>query len=277
MRRPPQSVPLAARVLFEPLAPWLSSLGDDRPPGLAQLRDWLDATDPRPSGGSGFPLQFVAAGQSDLAYEQQVYRRGEVPTRAANWHDAFNALVWLRFPKTKAALNARHIRAQRDDGIRGAARDAATLFDESGVIVVSDDPALCDALREHRWREVFVERRADLAKRLRFVIFGHALYDQMRAPFRGLCGKALCVEMPVAADRGEALCGALDAMLADALRDPAFLARPAALHALPMLGIPGVTPDSEQAAYYDDADQFRPRRSRAGTGRAPACGQSNSG
>ena len=39
-----------------------------------------------------------------------------------------------------------------------------------------------------------------------------------------------------------------------------FLATPAALHPLPMLGIPGVVPENENPAYYDDASQFRPGR-----------------
>jgi hypothetical protein len=36
---------------------------------------------------------------------------GEVPTRSRNWHDWFNALAWLAWPHSKAALNARHVRA----------------------------------------------------------------------------------------------------------------------------------------------------------------------
>lgn len=35
------------------------------------------------------------------------------------------------------------------------------------------------------------------------------------------------------------------------------------LQPLPLLGIPGVTPDSELASYYDDRWQFRPGRQRA--------------
>jgi len=254
------AVPLAARLLFEPLSPWLATLVPDDPPSLAQLQAWLDAARPRPASGGGVPLLFVPAASSELSYEQRVHARGEVPTRTANWHDAFNALVWLRFPKTKAALNARHLRELRGDGVRGAVRDAATLFDESGVIVACADAALADALREHRWREAFVQRRQALLRRTRFVVFGHALYDQMRAPFHGLCGKALYVTMSDEAIGDPAFLGNLDARFATSLDDPGFLATPAALHPMPLLGIPGVTPDSEDPAYYDDVSQFRPAR-----------------
>jgi len=99
-----------------------------------------------------------------------------------------------------------------------------------------------------------------LLRRTRFVVFGHALYDQMRAPFHGLCGKALYVTMSDEAIGDPAFLGNLDARFATSLDDPGFLATPAALHPMPLLGIPGVTPDSEDPAYYDDVSQFRPAR-----------------
>mgnify|MGYP001767778568 FL=1 len=36
--------------------------------------------------------------------------------------------------------------------------------------------------------------------------------------------------------------------------------RPRDFHPLPLLGIPGVVPESEDATYYDDTWQFRPGR-----------------
>jgi hypothetical protein len=33
---------------------------------------------------------------------------GEVATRPDNRHDLFNALIWLAFPRSKAAMNRRH-------------------------------------------------------------------------------------------------------------------------------------------------------------------------
>jgi len=87
-----------------------------------------------------------------------------VPTRADNWHDLLNALVWLTFPKTKAVLNARHYHALMDERAegrtkRGAVRDVNTLFDESGVIVVYADAALAALLRDFQWQELFWQRR----------------------------------------------------------------------------------------------------------------------
>ena len=91
----------------------------------------------------GAPLRFVEQGAKAAAfedkYEVRIYLKGEVQVRAANWHDLLNALVWLTFPRAKAALNERHYhalekaagggRAQsrsgagRDDAVRRRRRD----------------------------------------------------------------------------------------------------------------------------------------------------------
>jgi len=251
---------LAERVLFEPLAHWLAQLPDEMPPSLDRLDLFLQAAAGPPQSGGNSPIRFVAPPVPGMSYERRIFETGDVPTRPGNWHDAFNALVWLRFPLIKAALNARHVVARRADASRGALRDAATLFDESGMIVASADASLAEALRGHRWQEVFVERRRELKHRLRFIVFGHALYDQMRAPFFGLCGKALFVAVSRSALASPRLLADLDARLAGRLGNPAFLATPRDLSPLPLLGIPGVVDDNIDPAYYDDLRQFRPMK-----------------
>jgi len=64
----------------------------------------------------------------EAQYEPRCYLKGEVPTRAHNWHDLFNALVWLTFPATKAVINARHYHALTDAMLdKGAADSTAAL------------------------------------------------------------------------------------------------------------------------------------------------------
>lgn len=250
---------LAKRVPYAPLAPWLAQLPDAAAPTLDRLDRFLHAAASPPLSGGNIPIRFVAPPAPGMAYERHIFETGCVPTRPGNWHDAFNALVWLRFPLIKAALNARHMGTARPgDASRGAPRDAATLFDESGVIVASADASLADALRGHRWREVFVDRRPELVRNLRFIVFGHALYDQLRAPFFGLCGKALFVAMSGSELASPRLLADLDQRLAGLLGDPAVLASPRELSPLPLLGIPGVVDDNLDPAYYDDLRQFRP-------------------
>ena len=187
-------------------------------PLSAFLRPWLGDTATGLSGlnhlargrglttGNGAPLSFVLPPSDDSGYEERAWLSGEVATRPDNRHDFFNALIWLAFPRSKAALNRRHyaalLESQREGRTaRGTLRDALTQFDECGVLVVGTRPGLWDALRAHRWRELFVERREELVRSARFLVFGHASHDLLAAPFVGLCGKALFIEVGAARDR----------------------------------------------------------------------------
>lgn len=247
------------------LAPWLK----EGVPDLDALNA-IAAARGIPTGG-GARLRFVAPPDDGEGYEERAWRCGEVATRADNRHDLFNALIWLAFPRSKAAMNRRHhqaLRAARIAGneARGPLRDALTQFDECGVIVAGTAPELWQGLCDHRWREVFVERRAELLRTTRFVVFGHASHDALGAPFVGLCGKALFIEVDVAWLKlsAEPAMAELDARLAAQLGERDFAPRD--WQPLPLLGIPGATPDNGDPAYYEDTRQFRPpRRMRAGS------------
>ncbi len=247
------------------LAPWLRA----GVPDLDTLNAAATTRDIRT--GNGAPLCFIVPPDDDEAYEERAWRCGEVATRADNRHDLFNALIWLAFPRSKAMMNRRHCEAllaarAAGDVARGALRDALTQFDECGVIVAGTAPDLWQGLRDHRWRNVFVERRAELLRTTRFIVFGHASHDALGAPFVGLCGKTLFVEVDAAwltLPPGQAL-DQLDARLAEVFETGSFAPRD--WQSLPLLGIPGATAENEDGAYYDDERQFRPaRRMRAGS------------
>ena len=215
--------------------------------------------------GNGAALRFVVPPEDAEGYEDRAFLCGEIATRPGNPHDMFNALIWLSFPQTKAALNRRHVAAlttarRQGSPARGSLRDALTQFDECGVVVAGACPDLWSALCAHRWREVFVERREELLRTTRFVVFGHASHDALAAPFVGLCGKALFVDVDAAwLNLPEATALAtLDARLA-VLFDTGNFA-PHDWQPLPLLGIPGATEENQQPDYYDDTRQFRPAR-----------------
>lgn len=256
-----------ANPLYFPLAPLLARL----PPApdalaLAELARNLPVYT-----ASGQALRFVPPQDDGLGYEARIAARGEVETRPDNWHDWFNGLVWLTFPRAKAALSARHAAelAQHAEA-RGAVRDAMTHFDECGAVVVAEDPSLLELLAGFRWQSLFVERRSDVTAGLRVFIFGHATYEALLQPFRGLTAK--CVLAPVApgwlqmplSEQLSEIDGRLAADLAAGMHGD-----PRGLQPLPLLGVPGVVPDSEDPAYYDDVWQFRPGRQRGST-RAPS-------
>lgn len=260
---------LATLPLLYPLGPALARIEGPAFPSIAQLNELLEEMSSPVVSGDGWPIRFVAPGQGEGArgYEAGIFQQGRVPTRPDNWHDLFNALVWLTFPHTKTALNVRHMRgiagqAATVDTVRGALRDAATLFDESGVIVAGSDPQLWKLLRNHQWRELFWQRRSQVVRHMRFYVFGHGTYDQLRTPFSGLCAKAVYLETadallqrPLVEQLRE-----IDTALALRWCGSQWYQRPRELAALPLLGIPGVTSDSENPLYYDDTRQFRPRR-----------------
>ena len=60
---------------------------------------------------TGKPLVFTKQSaellDDGMHYEQRIFQRGLIATRENNWHDLFNAMMWLKYPKIKSALNAR--------------------------------------------------------------------------------------------------------------------------------------------------------------------------
>lgn len=249
---------LYALPLFDPLRPWL-----DRLPQAPNAQAVAALADQFPiHAENGKRVRFVPPRPDGLVYECRIWESGEVETRPDNWHDFFNALVWLSFPQAKIAVSAAHMRAmQAPGGQRGTVRDALTHFDECGIVVLSSRPKLLDLLRGFEWKRLLVERRADVIRSMRFVVFGHATYEQLLKPFRGLTAKAVLHEVSedLLQCDGTALVAAVDRLLAADLASGRYT-RPRDFQPLPLLGIPGVTPESENPAYYDDAWQFRPGR-----------------
>lgn len=258
--------------MFLPLRPHGAALRSADWPDMAQLQRMLDANVPPAVSGGGMRLRLVAPQARGAAledkYEARIYLRGEVELRPANWHDLMNALVWLAFPRAKAALNARHYRAllrQRSAGVpnRGPLQDAMTLFDEGGV-VVAGDAGLLQLLREFRWKELFWHNRARVESRMRFYLFGHALYEKALSPYAGITGRGILFEAGgdfLGAGTGAQI-AQLDAMLEKSLLDDGAWNTTRELAPVPVLGVPGWCPDNARAEYYDNTDYFRPGRGR---------------
>lgn len=215
------------------------------------------------------PLRFIPLIDtgSAMSYEMQIATSGEVPTRE-NLHDLFNALQWLSFPQLKGTVNAEHVKRLRSGGeaearARCKARDVLTMFDEGGVIVASTDSSLLSLLQNFAWRELFVERRADVLANMRFHLVGHGLMEKALAPFIGITGKAILLTVdPTDLDRADALDAAASAWLCDENN----LTSATNLSPLPLLGVPGWDPRNEHATFYDNTDYFRTGRLRNSNG-----------
>jgi hypothetical protein len=189
-----------------------------------------------------------------LHYESRI-AQGRIATRADNWHDLFNALVWASHPQLKRVLNAqqcRHIEAM-PPGQRNRAQAALTQFDETGVIVRVRDDMLLRAWDGHDWPALFEPTRWQSGDIAIAAVFGHALMEQALLPGRLLVGK--CVVVQGDADADVACVDAVTAAIAEgrAVTDPLQL-RP-----LPLAGIPGWH-GVQDCAFYRNAGYFRPLR-----------------
>jgi hypothetical protein len=211
----------------------------------------------------GLPIRFAPqethCGQ--LAYEAGILASGRVPTRRENWHDLLNALVWLSFPHAKAALNQLQcaVLPASQGGRRPPLADAATLFDESGLLLLGADASLFDLLRRRQWHAALWTRREDW-RQARAYVLGHAVLEKLLRPYPGITAKCLALALPAGVplpDAGAAVPEWLDRRLAQCWRD-GLIQRPADLFPLPVAGIPGWWPENGQAGFYDRRDIFRP-------------------
>ncbi len=256
--------------LFLPLHSVIADLAPDAFPGLCDCNALLSAQRPAVAVQSGRPLRFVPqeCGKLpfDLQYEPRCFLKGEVPTRANNWHDLFNALVWIVFPQAKAAINARHFReltaGSSTHGRRGAVRDTSTLLDESGVIVACADADMAALLCNFQWKELFWQRRAQVLSGMGFYLFGHGLYEKALNPYIGLTGQGLLlsVEQVFFAWPQARQLAHLDRLLADYLNAAEHCLSTRELTPVPLLGVPGWAEDNENAIYYDNTGYFRTGR-----------------
>lgn len=199
------------------------------------------------TGGTDLPvdaarLRFVGAPakkrkrkgpvQLSSLYEGQIVERGAVPTRACDWHDFFNALTFVAFPRAKWALHARQYRllaaridahTRRLPGARTREQDALALFDEGGIALlvdenerVADDPDTFEASAL-----ALCERGAALP-----VPFGHALPEHLVEGLECPLGTVHVVYSKFVGARRDTLLDALDQALARDLADPSRFTMP---------------------------------------------------
>ena len=231
-------------------------------PWLAGLTDMLGRqTEPSDvatqlNTGRPAPVRFVR--QSALppgqAYEQFIFDTRTVPTRD-NLHDLFNGLCWMQFPLTKTRLNelqAEQLAMAGVQSLRGAVRDALTVFDENAAFLQAPPP-LWDALLARNWHQLFITLRPMWAQ-ARLTLFGHALLEKLVSPRKPITAHVYiaptAMNLVVNSDQ-------LDAVLAASLSPEILKSKPFA--PLPVLGVPCWWPGNENFSFYDDPKVFRPR------------------
>jgi hypothetical protein len=250
--------------VFAPVHPALARLPADRWP----THDDLNALAAGLVTSRGRPLRFIDprehTDRERRYYELRVAESGEVETRARNWHDLFNALAWIAYPRAKARINAQHAAILEEGGEeelrqRSPERDALTLFDEGGVAIASDAPELMRLVVDFQWKELFWRRRAEAEARMCFLAFGHGCFEQSLAPYIGMVAKTVFVpvrELFFMLPR-EAQVEQVDALLAAHFSQRARFPSPKSMPPMPILGVPGWHFGPQDEAFYDDAAHFR--------------------
>lgn len=220
------------------------------------------------------PIRFVeqACLPESEAYESFIANTGKIPTRD-NHHDLLNGLIWLNFPQTKAVFNELHAKDILRHGIhnaRTALRNALTVFDENGGIVVSSDKLLLEQLQAFKWQAVLVTHRANWLgqhRTIAFFPFGHALLEKLVNPRKNITSHTLLIlvdegwfEQSIDSQRNQ-----LDTAIAKLFRQLAmpYLADNAvklsskSFQPLPVMGIPGYSDDNVIPIFYQDEAVFR--------------------
>ena len=245
-------------------APWLAHLREKgesvtqqahaATPLYETLNQWLTS-----------PVRFVAQSSlpSGTAYEQFIFDTQQCPTRDG-LHDFFNALYWDQFPRTKARLNqlqAEQIAQQGSVTQRGAVRDALTVFDENGALLIAP-PELWDALIAMDWRRLFVTLRPSW-QQARLIPFGHALLEKLVQPRKPITAHVYMASFTIKniaintinTPADAYFYALLDELTAVDLSAEKFAIKPFA--PLPVLGIPNWWTANEDPDFYKDDSVFR--------------------
>lgn len=212
-----------------------------------------------------FIPQVIVKHHHGQSYESRIFLTGQVQTRTNNWHDFFNALVWKILPRAKSALNQLHYQAQLSELAikaenRCKLRDAVTLFDESGVIIISSHELLIRLIKGFKWKELFWRQRTTVLSSMRFFVFGHGIYEKALNPFIGMTGKAIIFKVKkdfFLQDLFNQL-HSVDLMLEQFLLSR--LSFSADLTPIPLLGYPKWDANNCHESYYENKEYFRDRR-----------------
>lgn len=241
-------------------------------PTIVEYNNFLLAIGKKIISGGGQSISFVEQlHKSDLfeeQYEPRIFLKGEVLTRPNRWHDFFNMLIWLSFPRIKSSINSLqyHAMSARNNSgkQRTALENALTLFDENGIIIVSSDEQLLQLIKDFRWKDLFWIHRQKVTENLRCYIFGHSLHEKFLQPYIGMTGHAILLhEEKDFFDRDlKFQLEKLDNYLADALQNYSTKN----LHPFPVLGMPNWHSDNVAENFYENKNYFREARHVQGAG-----------
>lgn len=210
-------------------------------------------------------LRFMVQ-NSQMDYENEVYTAHQVPTRLYHWHDFFNNLSWLTFPKAKWAMieQSQREKIAANNHQRSTKQNVLAHFDECGILLCSDQDEFFSSIAEFEWKKNFWDKREALLEHCYPIILGHGILEKCLKPYLGMTAKAIFVKTPshffkLTAAQKIAL---IDENLSHFILSPNFPQTPKNLIPFPLLGWPKWHPANDFASFYDNNDYFRSKPSR---------------
>lgn len=195
-----------------------------------------------------------------MQYIWEIYKNNVIPMRCENWHDFFNNLTWLIWPKLKKAITIRMCQEVSQQG-RTPLQNSLAHFDENGAILCYDDPVFVEYIKEFQWKKLFWETE-NLSQHLQCMVMGHGLFEKLLFPFLGITAKAIFLKVPSAYffwSHPDQL-AYVDDQIADYILSEHFPRVPRALQPFPLLGWPNWYEGNREESFYDNQQYFRPKR-----------------
>ena len=260
--------------IFEPLDFWAKKFNQFNEiwPKLTDYQAVLNEQQPiRTLSGQQVKIvqQDGKPGHFNEHYAPRIYLTGEIQTRTENWHDFFQFLTWFMFPKTKAVINSIHVpaaQARIDNNIelgrRSPVENMLSLFDEGGAVILCSDESLLQLIRNFKWKELFWQRRDELAEKLKLVTFGHALYEKGLSTYIGMTANCILlnVDSQLLEQSNSQQLEYIDQELSQLFSEGKQYKKPKDLSPFPLLGLPGWDKGNEIETFYNNERYFRPGR-----------------
>ena len=204
------------------------------------------------------PLQFIEQ-TADNDYLSSVCLARQVPTRLNNWHDLFNNISWLAYPRLKRALYQCFLQEGIGHKRRTPKQNLLAQFDECGAILATSDQRIFDCLVNHEWPQLFWCERPRL-HHAAFMIIGHGLLEKSLQPFKAITAKTwlLKVDQSFFTLNHHARLRYIDQRLAWEIRHSDHWSTNR-LQPLPISAWPGWW-SSQHIDFYQDPRVFRPKR-----------------
>lgn len=243
-------------VVFEQLGHYWQGL--EQFPTLDDYNHWIEHY--QAQRGVGTPVKFIYQ-QADANFEKKVFIEKSVMTRAQHWHDFFNNLTWMLWPKLKWAIINRYVSEQQATLTRNSRQSFLAQWDECGILIFSANPRVTQRIFEHNWSELFFEKKADLSL-LEVIVFGHGFLETGLMPYIGMTGKAVIIEVTedyFQLSLNEKILFSDDIISQFILSDACYNS-PKCLQPFPILGLPQWHAKNAQADFFENTKYFRPKR-----------------